>query len=415
MNDQKPRLTYNQKTFGAQNDWAMKKMKTIVTNPEGTLTLRPFDDQPNKLSLIVTLFPETVPTSGASVLKVLKNVQKVHGECPDDENFWVWWVTVRGTRVSTLSNEFVVIQRYLQLSGYYSKSFKPMFLNYRLYQRDGVKKADVILTEEEIAYVIRKVYPLDTAECRAKQKALDTFVLALFSGARMADVRNIVKSTDAKGQPILMYHNRKGTRSQSVAWNPAVEGALERGLYKTQIKNSIMYAALKMAMYECLPSSSNRLINYYFLKPGRGRELKTDGRISHITFHAARHTFCTRLLRIGVSVHVVAQLAGHKNIQTTMRYYNWMQESEANDVLRGVYGAEAVVTVKPEWGEGAKTNPLPVAIHAAQLPQPQLGTLMVGDGGLKDSLKKARSKVNSRPRSSKHQALIDEIKRRGLV
>jgi integrase len=257
-----------------------------------------------------------------------------------------------------------------------------MMLNYRLKQRDGVKKPDVILTEDEIAYLVRKTYDLSTAMNRAKQKSLDMFVLALFTAARFKDIRHIVKSTDAAGNPVLLYHNSKGTRSQTVAWNPAVEGALKRGLYKTLGTGSVMCAALKVALWEALPSSSNRLISYYYLRPGVGRELKTDNRISHITFHAARHTFCTRLLRIGISPSIVAQLAGHKSIQTTMKYYNWTKEQEANDILRSAYGAESVVTKKPEWGEGAKVKPLPKEIHAALLPQPQQGPVAPDDGGL---------------------------------
>ena len=365
---EKSRMTFSQKTFGNQNDWAMKKMKVIVTNPEGTITLKSFDEQHNRLTLVISLFPEFPTGAAVRVFRSLLSLKNQYGDCPDDENFWVWFVSVRQVRVSTMHNEFMTIFRYLQLGGYYSKSFKPMLLNYRLKQRDGARKADVVLTEEEIGCLLRKTYDLSTATNRLKQKVLDIFILALFTGARVSDVRFIVKSTDKDGNPILMFHNKKGTRTQTVAWSPAVQGALDRELYKTMQSWGRMNAALKLAMFEALPSHSNRLINYYYLKPGRGRELRTDSRILHISFHVARHTFCTRLLRVGISPSIVAQLAGHKTISTTLRYYNWTLEEEANEVLRDAYGANSLINNAPEWGEGArKVKPLPQKVHQKQV------------------------------------------------
>jgi integrase len=277
-----------------------------------------------------------------------------------------------------------------------------------------VKKADITLTEDEIACVIRKVYDTSKAFTRIKQRALDMFVLSLFTAARYADIKHIVKSTDANGNPILMYHNKKGTRTQTVAWNPAVEGALQRGLYKSTGKGSgVLNAALKAALYETLPSSSNRLISYYFLRPGQGRDLRTDSRISHITFHAARHTFCTRLLRVGISPSTVAQLAGHKDIGTTMRYYNWTLEQEANDILRSAYGADVVVSKKPEWGDGASNvKPMPVEIYATLMPRPQAGEIMSDDGGVLAHYKKKHPK---RKPSAKQLAWREKLKRMGIV
>jgi integrase len=405
-------MNYAQKTFGSKNDWAMKKMKVIVTNPEGQLTLTPFDDIEKKMALLLTIFPETKTTNAERVFRVLTTIYAQHGECPADENFWDWWVAVRKMRVSTVHHEFTVMFQYLQLSGYYSKSFKPTLLNYRLKQRDGVKKADVVLTEDEIGYVLRKQYDTTTTINRHKQRALDSFVLALFTGARFKDIRNIVKSTDAQGNPVLLYHNHKGTRSQSVAWNPAVEGALQRGLYRWFGRPAVLGAALKAALFEALPTSSNRLITYYYLRPGQGRDLRTDGRISHITFHAARHTFCTRLLRVGISPSIVAQLAGHRSIQTTMKYYNWTREHEANDILRSAYGAETMAMSKPEWGEGAKVKPLPREIHAALLPQAQQGPLAPDDGGALEHLKKV---IPKRKPSAKQLRWKDLLKREGIV
>ena len=41
----------------------------------------------------------------------------------------------------------------------------------------------------------------------------------------------------------------------------------------------------------------------------------------HLQPHKLRHTFCTRLLKNGVDLTVVAKLAGHASINTTMKHY----------------------------------------------------------------------------------------------
>ena len=39
-----------------------------------------------------------------------------------------------------------------------------------------------------------------------------------------------------------------------------------------------------------------------------------------LVFHSLRHTFCSTLANTGAELHEIASLAGHKSIQTTMRY-----------------------------------------------------------------------------------------------
>jgi len=39
-----------------------------------------------------------------------------------------------------------------------------------------------------------------------------------------------------------------------------------------------------------------------------------------LVFHSLRHTFCSTLANVGAQLQEIASLAGHKSIQTTMRY-----------------------------------------------------------------------------------------------
>ncbi|MCW5807216.1 MAG: tyrosine-type recombinase/integrase [Deltaproteobacteria bacterium] len=54
-------------------------------------------------------------------------------------------------------------------------------------------------------------------------------------------------------------------------------------------------------------------------------------------WHSLRHAFCSELARAGVPVHVIQKLAGHKSIETTLRYMHVDRDDKraAIDVLRG--------------------------------------------------------------------------------
>ncbi|WP_157198074.1 tyrosine-type recombinase/integrase [Methylomonas sp. DH-1] len=50
--------------------------------------------------------------------------------------------------------------------------------------------------------------------------------------------------------------------------------------------------------------------------------LNADGtvKLERFTFHCLRHGFCSALSDAGKEINQIAKLAGHKSIQTTMRY-----------------------------------------------------------------------------------------------
>ncbi len=65
-------------------------------------------------------------------------------------------------------------------------------------------------------------------------------------------------------------------------------------------------------------------------------------------WHSLRHTFCTELARAGVPVNVIKELAGHKSIETTLRYMHTDRAAKrgAIDALRPSSGSD-VAAARP--------------------------------------------------------------------
>jgi site-specific recombinase XerD len=54
-----------------------------------------------------------------------------------------------------------------------------------------------------------------------------------------------------------------------------------------------------------------------------------------VTLHVLRHTFCTRLCAAGVDIRTIQGLAGHKDIETTMRYTH-LVDASAHSAIRSL-------------------------------------------------------------------------------
>ena len=54
--------------------------------------------------------------------------------------------------------------------------------------------------------------------------------------------------------------------------------------------------------------------------------------LSDVHPHIMRHTFCSRLVQLGVPIPNVQKLMGHKKIETTMRYSHLAPNHTALDV-----------------------------------------------------------------------------------
>ena len=51
------------------------------------------------------------------------------------------------------------------------------------------------------------------------------------------------------------------------------------------------------------------------------------------SFHTYRHTFCTNMVKAGVPLQIASKLMGHKNIETTAKYYTFVSQQEQIDAI----------------------------------------------------------------------------------
>lgn len=77
--------------------------------------------------------------------------------------------------------------------------------------------------------------------------------------------------------------------------------------------------------------------------------------MSHTDVHILRHTFCSYLALHGVPLHVIKELAGHKSIQTTMRYAHLVPDAK-DDAIRTVEAAHLGQHLDNERNSGSKSG-----------------------------------------------------------
>jgi integrase len=177
---------------------------------------------------------------------------------------------------------------------------------------DDTKCRDRVLTEKERQDLI--------SACKESRwdKLYLLLLMAMTTGARKGELMNLrwcdVVSIDTSGN---LNDTKNGTK-RSLHFAPVVMEELKRfqgqgtelifpsDKFPNQPKDfrKVWSKALKIAKI-----SGKDILN-------------ADGsvKVEKFTFHCLRHGFCTALSDSGAEINQIAKLAGHKSIQTTMRY-----------------------------------------------------------------------------------------------
>ncbi|PIC69251.1 transposase [Sporosarcina sp. P16b] len=145
---------------------------------------------------------------------------------------------------------------------------------------------------------------------KARNYAIVT-VLA-YGGLRISETLNL-KTTDINlvSREILIVDG-KGDKSRTVFMGEKVKIALQSWLRERKEKGidcEFLFPSNRNRRLD--RTVVNRLFNTYSAKIGKD-----------ITPHDLRHFFCSNAIEKGMSIHEVANQAGHSNIHTTMLYTN---------------------------------------------------------------------------------------------
>lgn len=136
--------------------------------------------------------------------------------------------------------------------------------------------------------------------------------LLAYAGLRISEALNLkMKDFNVISREILVQDG-KGSKTRTVFMNDKVKTALQSWLKereKQNIDNDYIFVSNRNKRLD--RTTVNKLFKEYGEKLGK-----------EISPHDLRHFFCSHAISKGMSVHEVANQAGHSNIHTTLLYTN---------------------------------------------------------------------------------------------
>lgn len=191
--------------------------------------------------------------------------------------------------------------------------------NYNKLFDEGLKMAQAkTLTQNEIDQVLRYIATKNRYAIRNRALLLTSF----YSGMRVGEIASLtindVKNEDGtiRNEIRLSASQTKGNVGRVVFVNEKLRTELDNYLSNRRIKDNyqpLFYTEKREGF------NANTLTQWFFW-------LYKKAGISSASSHSGRRTFITNLANKGVGVRVLASLAGHKSINTTMIYIDTNDE-----------------------------------------------------------------------------------------
>lgn len=149
------------------------------------------------------------------------------------------------------------------------------------------------VTDEELAAVVDMV-PDDVG---------DLFMVLAHTGMRLGEALSLGwEQVDFEGSSIFLPDTKSGY-PRTVPLNETAKAALER---RASERPTVPFENLY-----------NQRVSYHWRRARRAMGLEHD---KEFVVHALRHRVASMLVQDGVTLQVVAELLGHRKLQTTMRY-----------------------------------------------------------------------------------------------
>lgn len=172
-----------------------------------------------------------------------------------------------------------------------------------------------ILSEDEVRTLLSTHYGRESVLIRT------AFIYSLYTGARQCDVRELqYKNIDRSNMLVTFEQNKTSGHSRcSMVTVPLSENLL--------------------AMIDALrdnPSPEDKVFplpSTTMCSKALRRWCEHAGITKRITWHCARHTFATLMLRSNANIKVVQELLGHSSLTYTERYTHAISEDKKRAVL----------------------------------------------------------------------------------
>ncbi len=171
------------------------------------------------------------------------------------------------------------------------------------------------LTEEELSTLKNK-----DVKVERYRLVRDIFLFSCWTGLAYIDVVNLTRDKIEKGidSKLWIIFNRQKTNT--TARIPLLPMALE-------IMEKYSGHPLVVNTDRVLPIYSNQKMNSYLKDLAAICEVDKN-----LTFHLARHTFATTMLKNGASIESVSAMLGQKNIRTTQIYAKIVAQKISEDM-----------------------------------------------------------------------------------
>lgn len=271
---------------------------------------------------MIDQFKRYLLEDGKSENTILGYVQSVNG-------YLKWFDESKGVKFKQLHRENVV--EYISFLRTV-KSSKPKTINTKInalvkfneFLVETEQQSDMVITKKDYIKVQQQYASLAKVEFKDVEKfrqlILDSenkrnyaiVTLLSYAGLRISEALNLKMNDFNLTSRELIVQDGKGDKTRTVFINDKVKTALQSWSKERQSKgidNEFLFVSNRNKPLN--RTTINKMFNEYSEKVGKD-----------ITPHDLRHFFCSHAISKGMSVHEVANQAGHSNIHTTLLYTN---------------------------------------------------------------------------------------------
>lgn len=268
------------------------------------------------------LFTKYLQEEGKSENTIKGYVQSVSG-------FLTWFDQSKGTEFKKLHKENV--REYISFLKTVKNS-KPKTINTKVnalvkfneFLIETQMQEELVLTKKDYVKVQQQYASLAKVEFKDVEKFRQLILdsdnkrnyaivsLLAYAGLRISEALNLKMTDFNVVSREILVQDGKGSKTRVVFINDKVKEALQSWLKEREkqgIENQYIFVSNRNKKLD--RTTVNKIFNEFSEKVEK-----------KITPHDLRHFFCSHAIKSGLSVHEVANQAGHSNIHTTLLYTN---------------------------------------------------------------------------------------------